>query len=331
MTVISRKVWFLLSSLVFSQASLGLTLELQDDGSAVVGKLQTARVQEGETLLDIGRRFGVGYREIEAANPGVDPWVPKVGTKVVLPTRFVLPKAKRKGIVLNVPEMRLYYFPKNAPDVVETYPVSIGRMDWNTPLGLTKVVSKVTNPNWYPPKSVRAEAKADGRELPSVVPPGPDNPLGAHAMGLSIPGYLIHGTNRPAGVGMRVTHGCLRMFPEDIAGLFQRVPVGTPVRIVNQPFKVGLKDRVLYLEAHTPLEEDETYKVRGLTLLTEAVVAATDETASTIDWSMAESVYEQRRGVPYPVSEKPLRISKDGSLDTWCDAQASVDLCGDSP
>ncbi|MEM7281857.1 MAG: L,D-transpeptidase family protein [Pseudomonadota bacterium] len=331
MTVLTRKVWFLLSILVFSQASFGLTLELPDDGSSIVGVLETAVVQEGETLLDIGRRFGVGYREIEAANPGVDPWVPKVGTEVIVPTRFVLPKAKRNGIVLNIPEMRLYYFPENAPEVVETYPVSIGRMDWKTPLGVTKVVSKVTNPSWYPPKSVRAEAKADGRELPGVVPPGPDNPLGAHAMRLSIPGYLIHGTNRPAGVGMRVTHGCLRMFPEDIASLFQRVPVGTPVRIVNQPFKVGLKDSVLYLEAHTPLEEDKAFQEKGLTLLTEAVVAATDETTTTIDWPMAESVYEQRRGVPYPFSERPVRISEDGSLDTWCDAQATVDLCGDSP
>ena len=325
---------FLVISMLWAlsfQQSLGLTLELPEDGSTMVGQLQTAVVAQGETLLDIGRRFGVGYREIEAANPGVDPWVPEVGTEVVVPTRFVLPQAKRQGIVLNIPEMRLYYFPKNDPNIVETYPVSIGRMDWKTPLGLTTVTAKVRNPSWYPPKSVREEAKADGRELPSVVPPGPDNPLGGHAMRLGIPGYLIHGTNRPRGVGMRVTHGCLRMFPEDIASLFERVPTGTPVRIVNQPFKVGRKDDVLYLEAHTPLEEDTGYAERGLTALTELVVAATSESNSKVDWPMAESVFKQTRGVPYPFSEKPVRLSEEVGLDNWCDADASVELCGESP
>ena len=216
--------------------------ELPPEGTDVIGALAVVTSREDDTLLDIARRHGLGYEDIVRANPEVDTWLPGEGTEVVLPTRYILPSVARKGVVLNLAEYRMYYFPEpkdGEPAIVMTYPMSIGRMDWETPLGLTRVVAKAQNPTWYPPESVRAEHAADGDPLPRIVPPGPKNPLGKYAMRLGIPGYLIHSTNRPAGVGMRVTHGCIRMFPEDIGFLFNLVAVNTPVRIINQPVKVG--------------------------------------------------------------------------------------------
>ena len=232
------------------------TYELPEGGSDVVGEIRTVIASYDDTLIDIARREGVGYEEIVRANPDVRIWVPGEGTEVVIPTRFVLPAVPRKGVVLNLAEYRLYYFPEPEGDeaaVVMTYPISIGRQDWETPLGLTKVISKVVNPTWYPPQSVRDEHAADGRPLDRIVPPGPDNPLGSRAMRLSLPGYLIHGTNKPSGVGMRVTHGCLRMFPEDIEYLFEFVAIDTPVRIINEPVKIGWQGEQLVMEVHPML------------------------------------------------------------------------------
>ena len=231
--------------------------ELPPAGHDVVGALGTVIARHDDTLLDIARRHGLGYEDIVRANPEVDTWLPGEGTEVVLPTRFVLPPGPRRGVVLNLAEYRLYYFPEPKAGeraVVMTYPISIGRMDWATPLGRTSVVSKVRNPSWYVPESIRAEHAAEGDPLPRVVPPGPKNPLGKHAMRLGLPGYLIHGTNRPAGVGMRVTHGCIRMFPEDIGFLFEQIPVNTPVRIINEPVKVGWDGDELVVEAHRVLQ-----------------------------------------------------------------------------
>ena len=230
---------------------------LPPPGQDVIGALTTIEARHDDTLLDIARRHGLGYEDIVRANPDVDTWLPGEGTDVVLPTRFVLPPGPRRGVILNLPEYRLYYFPTpddGEPAVVMTYPISIGRMDWATPLGRTSIVSKVRNPSWYPPESIRAEHAADGNPLPRIVPPGPRNPLGAHALRLGLPGYLIHGTNRPSGVGMRVTHGCIRMFPEDIRFLFDAVGVDTPVRIINEPIKFGWDGDQLVMEVHRTLE-----------------------------------------------------------------------------
>lgn len=236
-------------------------LELPPEGIDVVGVESVAIAGADDTLADIARSYNVGHLEIRNANPEVEFWLPGDGTRVEIPSRYILPRAERKGFVLNVPEMRLYYFP--APlrgeeiEVVITHPVSIGRQDWATPLGNTRITSKVANPSWTPPQSIREEAIADGDPLPAVVPPGPDNPLGNYALRLALPGYLLHGTNRPYGVGMRVTHGCIRMYPEDIEALFGRVPVGTSVEFVNQPVKMGWDNNGLYIEVHPLLEEDE--------------------------------------------------------------------------
>jgi L,D-transpeptidase ErfK/SrfK len=232
------------------------TFELPPEGTDVIGAVSTVVARHDDTLIDIARAHGFGYEDLVRANPGVNPWVPGEGTEIVLPGRFVLPAVPRSGIVVNAAEFRMYYFPPpkaGEHPVVMTFAVSIGRQDWATPVGTTRVVQKTVNPTWYPPQSVLDEHEADGRPLPRIVPPGPDNPLGAHAMRLDLPGYLIHGTNRPAGVGMRVTHGCVRMFPEDIEFLFERVPVNTKVRIINEPVKFGWDGDEIIMEVHPTL------------------------------------------------------------------------------
>lgn len=225
----------------------------------VVGGMVIVAASRAETLLDVARRFDVGQEEILMANPSVDRWLPAEGAEVVLPTAYVLPRTPRTGLVLNVPEMRLYFYPQRElgqQAVVHTFPVSIGRMDWSTPLGHTRIVEKTENPSWHPPKSIIAERLHNGRPPPEVIPPGPDNPLGRFALRLGLPGYLIHSTNKPYGVGMRVTHGCVRMYPEDIELLYPLVAVGTPVVILNEPVKVGWLGDALFVEIHPPLEEE---------------------------------------------------------------------------
>ena len=310
--------------------------ELPPAGFDVVGAVSTITARHEDTLVDIARRHGLGYEDIVRANPDVNVWVPGEGTEIVLPTRYVLPPGERKGVVLNLAEYRLYYFPEprdGEPAVVMTYPISIGRMDWETPLGRTTVISKVTNPTWYPPQSVRDEHAADGDPLPRIVPPGPKNPLGKHAMRLGLPGYLIHSTNRPAGVGMRVTHGCIRMFPEDIEYLFGHVDIDTPVRIINAPVKMGWSGDALVLEAHpvlatnsptvdepvntdvdaavveeavaaveeSPVDVAMEFVRDPLTFVTEQYIVATGERAGQLDWHLAEEVVGRADGIPAAV------------------------------
>ena len=279
-------------------------LELSiDPGSNVVGATQVIAAEYEDTFVKLARRYNLGFEELKRANPDVDPWLPGEGTEIVLPTQFVLPSAPHQGVVINLPELRLYHYPANDPGRVITHPVSIGRMEWQTPLGRAQIVAKAENPAWYPPESIRAEHAAEGRPLPRVVPPGPDNPLGDYAMRLSIPGYLIHGTNKPSGLGMRVTHGCIRMFPEDIEGLFGTVPIGTPVHIVNQPYKLAWSENGFYLEAHPPLDEEMVDSAWSMTQLTRAFVAATEEgQGASFDWELAELAVEKSRGVPEFVS-----------------------------
>ena len=301
---------------------------LPPDGNDVIGALTIIEARADDTLLEIARRHGLGYEDIVRANPDVDTWLPGEGTEVILPTRYVLPPGERRGLILNLAEYRLYYFPEpqaDGPAIVMTYPISIGRMDWETPLGRTSVISKVRNPAWYPPASIRAEHAADGDPLPRIVPPGPQNPLGKYAMRLGLPGYLIHGTNRPAGVGMRVTHGCIRLFPEDIGFLFSQVGINTPVRIINEPIKVGWDAEELVVEVHpsldvTPPPTDDPVDESGpensaseavaeavppallvrdkLTTLTEQFVAATNTRPGELYWELAEQVLERADGVP---------------------------------
>jgi L,D-transpeptidase ErfK/SrfK len=229
----------------------------------VVGAVQVTHASAEDTLSDIARRFNLGYEELVRANPNVDPWLPGEGREVVLPTQFVLPDAPREGLVINLPTLRVFYYPKHAPgepQTVITHPIGIGKVGWSTPVGVTKVVSKKKDPVWIPPASVRKEHKENGEILPARVLAGPDNPLGAYAMTLGWPSYLIHGTNKPYGVGMRSSHGCMRFYPEDIALLFDEIPTGTPVRVVNQPFLFGWHENNLYAQAVPALEPDKPDK-----------------------------------------------------------------------
>jgi L,D-transpeptidase ErfK/SrfK len=287
---------------------------LPDAETDVVGGLQYVVARDEDTLPDFARRYGLGHDEIVAANPGVDPWLPGAGTRVLLPTKFVLPDAPREGIVLNLATLRLFYYPPaedSAPQVVVTHPVGIGREGWRTPVGRMRITQKTENPAWRPPASVRREHAKQGDPLPAVVPAGPDNPLGAHAMRLSRPSYLLHGTNKPYGVGMRVSHGCIRLYPEDIARLFTEVPVGTRVRIVNQPYLAGWKDGELHLEAHPPLAEDARRWKGSLKPMEQAVLAAAGDVPAAVDWDRAKAVAVEARGIPMPVapgSPGPERI-----------------------
>jgi L,D-transpeptidase ErfK/SrfK len=297
------------------------------DRQDLFGEVQVIKARYEDTFVSLARTYNVGFESLRRANPGVDAWLPGEGTEIVIPRQFVMPRAPRDGIVVNVAELRLYYFPadKGTPPEgadpagrrVITYPISIGRLDWSTPIGTTRVTGKVANPSWHPPQSIREEHAANNDILPRVVPPGPDNPLGKHALRLGLPGYLIHGTNKPSGVGMRVTHGCIRMFPEDIEAMYRAVPPGTLVHIVNQPFKLGWGPQGLYLEAHPPLvnnsdeDGDEEIATRviadsevvtltdaAMTDLTRLYVAATVDRRADVDWSAAEKVMQAARGVP---------------------------------
>ncbi len=225
----------------------------------MLGQVQITRANQADTLSDIARRFSIGYNEIQRANPGVDMWLPGAGRRVVVPTQFVLPNAPYLGIVVNVAQMRLYYFPprkRGDQQIVYTYPIGIGRVDWKTPSGVTTVVRKVKNPVWVPPADILEEHREEGDPLPAEIRPGPDDPMGNRALYLGWPEYAIHGTNKPIGVGMRVSHGCMHLYPEDILQLYKMVPLGTQVRVVDQPYVFGWYRGELYMEAFGPLEGD---------------------------------------------------------------------------
>ena len=311
---------FILAVLIVIAPAHAEIFELPPEGHDVVGAVSTIVSRQEDTLVDIARRHGLDYEDIVRANPNVNIWLPGNGTEIVLPTRYVLPAGPRDGVVLNLAEYRLYYYPEpvnGEPAYVMTYPIIIGRMDWETPLGLTTVISKVRNPTWYPPQSVRDEHAADGKSLPRIVPPGPKNPLGKYAMRLGIPGYLIHGTNRPAGVGMRVTHGCVRMFPEDIDFLFGHIDVNTNVRIVNEPVKIGWHGDELIMEVHPvlkvetllaesdvqPDDDVDTVARDPLTMVTEQFITVTGDLAGKLDWYLAEDIVGRSDGIPVAVGQ----------------------------
>lgn len=281
------------------------TFPLPPSDVDMVGSLKYTHARQEETLLDIARRFDLGQNEIVHANPRVDRWMPGDGTLVFLPKRYILPDVARKGLVLNIAELRMYYFPESSgryPTHVTTHPMSIGRMDWRTPLGKTKIVAKQEDPVWRPPKSIKAEHAAKGDPLPDVVPAGPDNPLGRYAIRLGIPGYLIHSTNKPYGVGMRVSHGCIRMYPEDIEVMFPDIPVGTRVQIVNQPIKLGWFADTLFVEAHPPLEEHEISVQNALNQTIARIEAEHPHGTLNLDSQALGQALSERRGVPVPIS-----------------------------
>jgi L,D-transpeptidase ErfK/SrfK len=282
--------------------------------SDIVGYVQRTTIGKEDTLPDIARRFDVGYEEMVTANPGVDPWLPGVGKEVVVPTQFILPTAPHDGVVVNVAEMRIYYYPphkKGEPQMVYTHPIGIGKVGWKTPEGTTKIVSRQKDPVWVVPKSVRDEHAEDGEKLPAQVPAGPDNPLGQYMFRLGWPSYLIHGTNKPYGVGMRSSHGCMRLYPEDIAVFFDLIPIGTKVTVVNQPYLFGWRDGVLYLQAYAVMEDDSrNWSKDGKRLLAKMLNpklgAKIAEHSNEIDWDRVGELAHSPRAIPVPIT---------GSLD----------------
>jgi L,D-transpeptidase ErfK/SrfK len=324
-----RKVFIILVAMIAATGRVQAEVyELPPEGYDVIGTVSTITARYEDTLVDVARRHGLGYYEIVQANPDVNPWLPGEGTEIVLPSQFVLPPGPRQGLVLNLAEYRMYYFPEPSngkPAYVYTYPMSIGRMDWETPLGKTKIIAMAKNPTWYVPQSVRDEHAAEGDPLPRIVPPGRDNPLGTRALRLGLPGYLIHGTNRPAGVGMRVSHGCVRMFPEDIEFLFERIRVNTAVRIINAPVKIGWNGDTLVAEIHPllesappPVDEAQIEELDAdtelpepaangkdpLTYVTEQFIVATSERPGQLDWDRIEELVERSNGIPEVVGAR---------------------------
>jgi len=269
---------------------------LIDEDYGVVGAVVPVTAKHEDTLSALARTYEVGFEEIRLANPDVDAWLPGEGTSVVMPKLHLLPQAPRKGIVINVAEYRLYFYDGNG--AVSTFPVSVGRQEWLTPLGAARIVSKVEKPTWRPTESIIQEYAERGETLEKVVPAGPDNPLGEYALRLSLPSYLIHGTNKPAGVGMRVTHGCVRMYPENIEWLFPQVVVNDPVTIVNQPYKFGFKGEDLYFEAHKPLEPEDDADAYSFTRVMDAFVKAVDADAAEVDWIAVEDNWANPTGIP---------------------------------
>jgi L,D-transpeptidase ErfK/SrfK len=276
--------------------------ELTNPAQNVFGQDQSVQTVYEDTLYDLARQYSLGSEELIRVNPKLDPWIPGADKTVLIPGRHILPTGPHRGIVINIAEHRLYYYPKpqrHMPQQVITYPISIGKMDWHTPLGLTHVIAKQKDPWWHPPKSVRDEHAKDGDILPAAIPPGPDNPLGTRAMRLAVGGgtYLIHGTNNPIAVGLAVTHGCIRMYPEDVEALYPLVPVGTEVRIINEPVKVAWVNGELLLEVHPPVDAQGQSYEPDVDKFAELLKLAVGKSVVAIHWDYAREVLARADGV----------------------------------
>jgi len=316
MLKLSNKHYLLVLALFLASTSLQATVYLlpsSPDDSLIKAQDMEANSQvlanKKEDLLDIARRFDLGQNEIMQLNPTVDRWMPKVGVVIQLQNQRLLPDTEQKGIVLNLPEFRLYYYQppvkgSDSPRSLLTHPISVGRQDWETPLGKTRIIAKKENPDWRPPESIKKEHAEKGDPLPDIVLAGPDNPLGLFAMRLGIPGYLIHSTNKPFGVGLRVSHGCIRMYPKDIEKLFPLVKVGTAVTIVNQPVKVGWFENSLYIEIHTPLEEHQFDDLLSISL--DLIEQKNNDELLVINSKALKKAIIEKRGVPIKIYEKTI-------------------------
>jgi L,D-transpeptidase ErfK/SrfK len=284
----------------------------------VVGEVQVTNAKQEDTLTDVARRFSVGYNEIHRANPGVDMWLPGAGRRVVLPTQFVLPDAPHVGIVINAAEMRLYYFAPHArggKEIIYTYPIGIGRVNWNTPSGVTTVVRKVKDPVWIPPADILSEHREEGDPLPAEIRPGPDDPMGNRALYLGWREYAIHGTNKPAGVGMRVSHGCIHLYPEDILQLYDMVPIGTQVRVVNQPFVFGWHRGELYMQAFGPLDGDRRDWQNATQQLLEQAMGPQmqrelQERNEQVRWDLVMQLVRDPLGVPVAITDPSASLAQ---------------------
>lgn len=284
----------------------GAVFPLPTDGSNIVGRLQVVTADARNTLLDIARHYDLGYDEITLANPRVSVWLPGEGTPVVVPTEFILPPRPWVGIVVNIPQRRLFYFPRHKAHetaTVVTFPIGIARPGWPTPLGSTRIIGKYRDPAWIVPKDIQAEHRRQGEpNFPDYFPPGPSNPMGMLALETGFPQIFIHGTNRPWGVGMEVSHGCIHLYPENAAYLFPKVPAGTPVRIINQPVLVGYRMHQLYLSVSAPAGEYAGDEDSLLMRAIDAISQSRSQKWPTFDWDRVRQVVDSRQVMPVPVS-----------------------------
>jgi len=277
----------------------------------VIGRLAVIRLEKGDTLPDIARHFSLGINAISAANPGVDVWVPEAGERVILPLSFILPDTPRKGIVVNLAAMRLFQYKVDGTSLsVTTYPIGVGTRERPTPTGKMRVARKAARPTWHVPASIAEDHRKKGDILPAAVPPGPENPLGEYALYLSKSGYLIHGTNKPASIGLTATNGCLRLYPENVKTLFEETPVSTPVLIVEQPYLTGQRDGVLYLEAHAPMEESGALESEKLHATLRTIEK---KAARALDWKKVKEVQAEARGIPVPIFELSQGSEKEAA------------------
>lgn len=294
---------------LMSQVSFAVNFPLPKAGNDVVGNIATGVVQPDDTFATIARRYDVGYCELEEANPGINPDAPPPGSVLIIPTQYILPDVPKSGIVINLVEMRLYFYPPNKREVY-IFPVGIGREGWESPLGAWTIIERTPLPTWHAPESIREARAKEGVFIPKEVPPGPENPLGDYAMRLSNHTYLIHGTNDPSGVGRRSSAGCIRMYPEDIKKLFQMTSMGSPVRIINYPYKAGWMDNKLYLETHLPLggvlaELDANHKDAELVINR----AVPRRGAAFVNWNKAKAVAKEQQAIPQEVGRVADRTS----------------------
>ena len=292
-----------LTALLLSACATLHPLEWPPRSQDLVGRIGFAYVRSDDTLIDLAPASRVGYVELLAANPGVDPWLPPRGTELVLPRARLLPSGRREGIVVNLGDLRLYHFGEAGR--AWSYPIGVAKEGFSTPHGQTVVVEKRERPSWYPGPS----ARSDG--YPARVPPGPDNPLGEYALYLGWPAFLIHGTNEPRGVGRHISRGCIRLYPEHIEELYERVAIGTPVRVVNEPIKLGWIGGELHLEANPGWSESmkldatgarpEASMPRGLHA---RVRSAAGDEVSRVDWSEVERTARLRSGIPTRITRR---------------------------
>lgn len=319
----------LLFALGWSYKVYALAFNLPTNGDNVVGHLQWTQALPGDTFSSIGRRYDIGYYELVEANPGINPDNPSPGTIIVVPTRFILPPVPRQGLVVNLTELRIYFYPADSKKVI-TYPIGIGREGWDTPVGLMQIIEKTVNPTWYVPDSIRKAREADGVILPKFIPPGPENPLGGYRMRLSKPTYLIHGTNDYRGVGRRSSSGCMRMFPEDVEDLFAKVKVKTPVNVIDMAYKAGWENNQLYLEAHVPLQEQMGTPAADNGAMEKIVsVEAAREPSVQIDWDLAKHIVKVQSGIPQCIAKNFTSIQSTDVQQNQVNADVVTDKLGD--
>ncbi len=303
------------SLLTFSVSALLTTSALTKEfpwgaHNDIIGEQHIVTAKYEDTLSDVGESNNIGFNEIVTANPGIDAWLPGEGSQIVVPSEYILPSI-REGIVINLREFRLYYFPKDGRKVI-TYPVGIGAQDTPSPLIETQVKLKIEKPNWYPPASVRAKyLKEHGEEMKRVFPPGPSNPLGPYAIQLDIPGYFLHGTNKSFGIGTKVSHGCIRLYNEDISELVFKVPKKTPVRFVKEPIKVGLKDDQLFVELHPDEADNISNKKMVQEIIQKAIRIEKRHGPVDLDIYAIERAIDKPLGVPQLIGTKAAGQIKD--------------------